>query len=611
MDSDEDNGVPIHNMSVQSFAPGKRYRKKKKKKSRSIDDRVSLTHNVGIFMIIGVFVMFAFGLVQSIRSIPDSEVTNPAYMYGDNTNTNNGSNGNNNNNNKGGEGGYHVGGEIILSRNGIVPVPSDHHEQRLMEAAVTAVTAIPVEDDDEDEDEDEDDEIRAPQSFWPVIMEKDDEDEWEDIVHPGNPEVTMTVPQFWSDPLHDKKLMTRDLAMQIGTCITADADGNLQRGDECDVQDRTIFVAIASYRDFQCRTTVESIFNRAKYPARVRVAIVDQIVPQEDAKCNAPIEPCTSSTDTDAHNQALCLYKDQVHVYEMDASLALGPVFARHIGHRLYRGEYYAMQSDAHVTFTQDWDEDIIQQHENSRDEMAVQSTYLTDITNSIDELTGQSKRHTRPIMCNTDYEGGIQGKHLRHLSQPEGVPTITNSPQLEPYWAAGFSFARGHFVVNVPYDLYQPMIFQGEEMSIGIRGFTVGYDYFATERSICFHHYAVGPNAKKRGKVKHFWDNENLYRGTGIKAMKRLLGIVNMNPEVPRSTWDHSEEERYGLGGVRTTQKFYETFGIDVVNKVTEHNLCKFVNGQMHNMFIKHLRSDGMGVDYDKIDYKFKNPDK
>lgn len=43
--------------------------------------------------------------------------------------------------------------------------------------------------------------------------------------------------------------------------------------------------------------------------------------------------------------------------------------------------------------------------------------------------------------------------------------------PQLEPYWAAGFSFSRGHFVVNVPYDLYQPMIFQGEEMSIGIRG--------------------------------------------------------------------------------------------------------------------------------------------
>ena len=52
--------------------------------------------------------------------------------------------------------------------------------------------------------------------------------------------------------------------------------------------------------------------------------------------------------------------------------------------------------------------------------------------------------------MCNTDYEGGVQGSHLRHLSQPEAMPTITDMPQLEPYWAAGFSFSRGHFVVNV-----------------------------------------------------------------------------------------------------------------------------------------------------------------
>ena len=113
--------------------------------------------------------------------------------------------------------------------------------------------------------------------------------------------------------------------------------------------------------------------------------------------------------------------------------------------------------------FSQDWDEDIIQQQENTKNEMAVQSTYLTDIVGSIDEKTGRSLRHTRPIMCNTDYEGGPQGKHLRHMSQPERVPSVKGTPQLQPYWAAGFSFSRGHFVVNVPYDLYQPMIFQGK----------------------------------------------------------------------------------------------------------------------------------------------------
>jgi hypothetical protein len=196
----------------------------------------------------------------------------------------------------------------------------------------------------------------------------------------------------------------------------------------------------------------------------------------------------------------------------MDAPLSVGPVFARHIGHRMYRGEYYAMQSDAHVTFTQDWDVDIIEQQEGTGDEMAVLTTYLTDVVGSINEDTGESKRHTRPIMCNTNYEGGVQGKHLRHMSQPEGFPNIKDMSQLEPYWAAGFSFSRGHFIVNVPYDLYQPMIFQGEEMSIGIRGFTIGYDFFAPMRSVCFHHYAS--QNKDLMKIPHFWENSDHYAG-------------------------------------------------------------------------------------------------
>eukprot|EP00543_Licmophora_paradoxa_P015048 CAMPEP_0202471268 /NCGR_PEP_ID=MMETSP1360-20130828/84141_1 /ASSEMBLY_ACC=CAM_ASM_000848 /TAXON_ID=515479 /ORGANISM="Licmophora paradoxa, Strain CCMP2313" /LENGTH=120 /DNA_ID=CAMNT_0049097293 /DNA_START=22 /DNA_END=380 /DNA_ORIENTATION=- len=119
-----------------------------------------------------------------------------------------------------------------------------------------------------------------------------------------------------------------------------------------------------------------------------------------------------------------------------------------------------------------------------TQNEMAVLTSYLTDVQGSISP-EGHSLRNTRPIMCNTDYEGNPGEEHLRHLSQPESVPHIDGMPQMEPYWAAGYSFSRGHFVVNVPYDLYQPMIFQGEEMSIGIRGWTIGYDYYAPERSV------------------------------------------------------------------------------------------------------------------------------
>ena len=99
------------------------------------------------------------------------------------------------------------------------------------------------------------------------------------------------------------------------------------------------------------------------------------------------------------------------------------------------------------------------------------------------------------------------------------------------------------------------------------------------------------------------------MYRGTGGKAMKRLLGIVHMNPEVDPSEWDHVEEEKYGLGGARTTDKCYETFGVHVVEKTVERHLCQFVKNKMHNQFMPHLRNDGMGIDYGKIDFRWKDP--
>jgi [Skp1-protein]-hydroxyproline N-acetylglucosaminyltransferase len=382
-----------------------------------------------------------------------------------------------------------------------------------------------------------------PLGKWPVSI-RNEEFNFEEIEHPGHLDgsVKMHVPKFWADDpvaIHQNKQMTRERAMAIGTCIVADDKGSFMRGDKCPEDQRTIFVAIASYRDFQCRDTVDSIFSRASYPERVRVAVVDQIA-GDDVSCDRPHEPCETNP-----KQSLCRWKDQIDVFQMDAALAVGPVFARHLGHRLYRGEYYSMQSDAHVTFTRNWDVDIIQQMEATKDDMAVLSTYLTDLQGSIDE-NGNSKRNTRPIMCNTEYEGVGEEKHLRHLSQPEAMPEIKGMPQAQPYWAAGFSFSRGHFVATVPYDLYQPMIFQGEEMSITLRGFTIGYDFFAPERSVCFHSYEKF--APERNKVHKFWEHSNMYAGTGKKAMKRLLGIVHMNPEVDPSEWDHREVRYFVL---------------------------------------------------------------
>ena len=286
---------------------------------------------------------------------------------------------------------------------------------------------------------------------------------------PQNIPRSLVVPQFWGDVYasvynashsvreflgNGTRIMTPQEASMIGSYAKVAATG--EKDDESSMRE-TIYCSVASYRDYECTPTVQDIYERAKYPERIRVAVIDQSISGTDEPCLTPPTPCSQDPD-----QVLCKYRHLMDYYHLDAQLAVGPVFARHLAHRMYRGEYYAMQVDSHVRFTQDWDDDIIRQWKSANNEYAVLTAYLSDIHKRIDPVTHVGLSASRPIMCKSDYEGGGENRHLRHGQQPEGVPGIHGQPVLEPFWAAGYSFARGHFVLQVPYDQYLPMIFQG-----------------------------------------------------------------------------------------------------------------------------------------------------
>ena len=198
----------------------------------------------------------------------------------------------------------------------------------------------------------------------------------------------MKVPKFWNPSIlkqdvrqflgnNGQRLISADEASRIGSYTPSLTDYDVEQGDaelKVDHEDttgnisnvlytisndlppeelemlETIYVTIASYRDPRCPHTVEMLFKQAKYPERIRVGIVDQIDLEEDVSCAKPEVSCEEDKD-----QTLCRYSHQIDVFQMDAQLAVGPVFARHIGDRMYRGEYYVMQCDAHMEFVKHW----------------------------------------------------------------------------------------------------------------------------------------------------------------------------------------------------------------------------------------------------------------
>mmetsp|Transcript_96358 Transcript_96358/g.144237 ORF Transcript_96358/g.144237 Transcript_96358/m.144237 type:complete len:582 (-) Transcript_96358:29-1774(-) len=456
--------------------------------------------------------------------------------------------------------------------------------------------------------------IKAIQAAFPVHVEGN----FELVDHPGfllseqeklqvitdgmNISRSVRVPKFWDPPAYGengvreflgcsgKYLITREEAMAIGS---------FHRSQE------TIFVAVASYRDPECLPTVEDIFLRAKHPERIRVGIIDQIS-EGDTPCNQPVEPCEQNPD-----QILCKYGHLVESVEYPARFMVGPTFARHIANRLYRGEYFSMQVDSHVRFVADWDDDIIRQWKSIGNEMAVITNYMSDIEGSIDPTSHESLRETRSMMCKVEFEWpGDSKEHIKYMIQPNNKPRIENTPMLQPFWAAGLSFARGHFTVQVPYDPYLPMVFQGEEISMSVRAFSFGYDFYAPTRHVAFHIYAIRKNLETRRKVSKFSENEVIFPGAKKAGYVRLNGIIG--PSDASKGYNSIEEGKYGVGQVRSTDKFYRTFGIDVISHQLQDDLCDFVQGTggiqpMHLKFSPFLRYDSLGIDYSRIAYEHK----
>jgi hypothetical protein len=299
---------------------------------------------------------------------------------------------------------------------------------------------------------------------------------------------------------------------------------------------QTIFVSMASYLDPMLFFTLNDAMAKANRPALLAFGVVDQhIEDQRDAIRALP-------------------YASQVRYVRLHPEDTLGVSWARSIAFSLYDGEAFLLQIDSHMLFEQGWDDKLRTQHAAllARSSKPILSTYpypfeMVDGVPQHMPNEGRTALVLRPHPEKNPTPGDTVLRFMaRHL--------FTTEPVMGCHVSAGFLFAAGAFVEEVPYDPY--LYFHGEEQSLAVRAFTRGWDIFHPVAIPLYHLY------KREGTAyeSHHWHGEAEAR----RAFRSAHLTERAKERLNRLLAGDGLPGAYGRGSARTMAQYRELSGID-----------------------------------------------
>lgn len=279
-----------------------------------------------------------------------------------------------------------------------------------------------------------------------------------------------------------------------------------------------IFVQIASYRDPEITATVRDAMQKAASPQNLSFGIVWQGKADRDP---LPLE-----------------FLPSCRLLLVDADRSRGVCWARSKTQSLWEGEPYTLQIDSHMRFVEGWDELLLQM--------------LAHCPSSKPVLTAYPPAYTPPDILHPGAPTTLAASHFTEqgiLSLVSGVSLeYCTTPQRGLFMAAGFWFAPSHILKDVPYD---PLLyFQGEEISLTVRAWTKGWDFYHPNQIACYHEYT------RPGKPRH-WDDHPHWWQLDQLAHQRLYHLLEIESS-------HINLDRYGLGTQRSLTAYEQFSGVD-----------------------------------------------
>lgn len=348
--------------------------------------------------------------------------------------------------------------------------------------------------------------------------------------------------------------------------------------------DGSIFVSIATYRDENCLNTVSNAYGKAKDPTKLFVGLVQQNC---EANCRSGVLEGGRMEDVppdqDCH-KVFCESPEgkphcdagRVRALHINEPESLGPYAARYFASKLWYGEQWYMQIDAHMTFLQDWDAISIKMLQSAPSKKPVLSHYPPSHKADLERMVNTpAARLCGPVFASSDLESQI----IRLEGSGEWDTEKLDTPRFAPFTAAGYFVAHSDFLRDIPFDPFLPWIFMGEEIILSARLWTSGYDIFSPTQSVVGHIYV------RRHKPK-FWESVHRAFTHGIHnpLQMMILNRIKYQLGYPEAAKDMlmpksllTAVEQYTMGTERPLEEYLRIVGLDMTKKeVTYTGWCE-----------------------------------
>ncbi len=257
-----------------------------------------------------------------------------------------------------------------------------------------------------------------------------------------------------------------------------------------------IFVQIPAYRDPQLVPTLDSLFEQARHPDRLRVRVCWQHGPRERLPARHARSP-------------------QVEIDAVDFRDGRGANWARRRIQKQWRGERYTLICDSHLRFARHWDRTLIAMLEDRR-AAGAKRPIVTGYPPDFDPRRYPAGRSRVPLKIYREaYLGGL----LLHFAGFElALSGRLKAPIPAQFMALGLLFADGVFNRDIPIDPH--IYFFGDEIATGLRAYCHGYDFFHPHRVVAWHAY------DRRTRRSH-WSDHTDWRDRDRASLARVRRVL------------------------------------------------------------------------------------